>query len=69
MSLSLDPSTPPARICHHLETEKEGSACIWRITVCKLRQGPGSARFFDRGAEDCEEGAQRITTKEALVRI
>lgn len=69
MSLSLDPSTPPARIRLHFETEEEGSACIWRISVRKLRQGPGSARFFDRGAEDCEEGAQGITTKEALKRI
>lgn len=69
MCLFLDSSTPPTRIRHHFETEEEGSACIWRIAVCKLRQGPGRARFFDRGAEDCEEGAQGITTEEALNRI
>jgi hypothetical protein len=34
--------------------------------MCQLRSGSHRSSILDRGAEDCEEGSQGVSAKEAL---
>ncbi len=50
--------SPTQRICHHVETQEDRSACLWRLPMQQLRPGPDCASVLDRGAEDRQEGAE-----------
>jgi len=51
----------PSRILYHLPAQEDRPACIWRFSLRELREGPCRTGFLDRGAEDCEEGAQGVS--------
>ena len=60
------PRPPPPRVRQHLPPQEDRPARIWWIALRQLRPGPHCPRFLDRGAEGRQEGAQGVTTEEAL---
>jgi hypothetical protein len=64
--IPIDPRPPTSRIRTNLPPKEDRPTCLRWLPVRQLRQGPRRARILDRGAEDCEEGAQGVSA-EALV--
>ena len=60
--LFSDPSSPTSRILPNLPPKEDRSACLRRIKMCQLCPGSYRSGFLDWGAEDCQEGAQGIST-------
>ena len=61
-----DPRPTTSRILPNLETQKDRPTSIWWIEMFKLRKRQSRTSILDWGAEDREEGAQRIATEEAI---
>merc|ERR1712036_125388 len=59
-------STPPSRVRYRLQVEEVRYARVWRLKMRQLRQGPRRSCVPDRGAEDCQEGAQGVSAEEAI---
>ena len=52
------PCPAATRILPDLEAEEDCPACLRRLSVRQLRAGSDRAGLLDRGAEDCQEGAE-----------